>query len=207
MDLSKEEEIDIANKIKEKYNIYLIINKNIPYSLYCANHIGDLLELKNIRAGLSKYKKDEIVKVKYDTKGGNQNTNFFTIKGLIRILSKTRKEEIIDFCNFIGLNIHLNIYPCIEIDTIKCIIETFNGESMIKQYRVKNFLIDLYFDKYKIAIECDEDHKNIEKDNLREDIIKKELNCIFIRYKPYSKDFNIFSVLNKIYKNINRIKD
>ena len=39
-----------------------------------------------------------------------------------------------------------------------------------------------------------------EKDNLREDIIKKELNCIFIRYKPYSKDFNIFSIINKIYK-------
>ena len=101
----------------------------------------------------------------------------------------------------------MNIYPCIEVDTIKCIIETFNGESMIKQYRVKNFLVDLYFDKHKIAIECDEDHKNIEKDNLREDIIKKELDCIFIRYKPYSKDFNIFSILNKIYKNINRIKD
>jgi hypothetical protein len=33
-------------------------------------------------------------------------------------------------------------------------------------------------------------------------ILKKELDCKFIRYKSYDKNFNIFKLLNEIYKNI-----
>lgn len=202
MNLNKEEEINIANKINSNYTINLIINNESPYTLYCAKDIGDLLNLKNIRATISNYNKDEKIMIEKRTKSGNKNINFLTIKGLIKVLAKCRKEEVIEFCNFIDLKINLNIYPCIEVETIKCIIESFNGESIIPQYRINNYVIDLYFDKYKLAIECDEHHYDIEKDTIREKIIKNYLNCTFIRYKPYLKNFNIFTVINQIYRHI-----
>ncbi len=85
-------------------------------------------------------------------------------------------------------------------------MDTFCGENMIKQFRINKYYIDLYFEDYRLAIECDEKHDNILYDSKRENEIIDELNCVFIRYKPYDKDFNIFKILNKIYLHINKFK-
>jgi very-short-patch-repair endonuclease len=72
---------------------------------------------------------------------------------------------------------------------------------------VLNYRIDLYFPKYRIAVECDEEHhftiNNNYNDRMREAYIIQELDCKFIRYNPYDKDFNIFYVINQIYKRVN----
>jgi very-short-patch-repair endonuclease len=75
---------------------------------------------------------------------------------------------------------------------------------MLTQYSVLKYRIDLYFPKYKLAIECDEKaHKNkIEEDIKRENDIKSILNCTFIRYQPEEKDFCISFVINCIYQHI-----
>lgn len=75
---------------------------------------------------------------------------------------------------------------------------------MITQYSILDYRIDLYFPKYKLAIECDEKaHKNkINEDIKRENEIKEILNCTFIRYEPEEKDFCISNVINSIYKHI-----
>ena len=40
-------------------------------------------------------------------------------------------------------------------------MQTFNGEEMIHQFGVGKCRVDLYFPKYKLAIECDEfDHRD-----------------------------------------------
>jgi len=128
---------------------------------------------------------------------------FITYSGLHRLLSKSRKTHVIEFSN--KLNRSSKIYTCIEVDTIKCIMEAFNGEEMIHQYKIVPYIVDLYFPKYKLIIECDETHhraeENIKNDKERENYIKDIIqNCTFIRYDPYSKDFNIFKVINRIYK-------
>ena len=43
------------------------------------------------------------------------------------------------------------IYP--NLDTLRQIIQVFNEEEMIYQFGVKKYRIDLYFPKYKLAIE------------------------------------------------------
>ena len=51
------------------------------------------------------------------------------------------------------------------------------------QYQVLNYRIGLYFHDYKLAIEVDEGgHKDRNEDyeRQREDLIKTELNCVFI---------------------------
>ena len=69
-----------------------------------------------------------------------------------------------------------SIYTCVEADTLKCIMDAFYGEEMVIQYKINSYLLDLYFPKYKIIVECDDSNhkgvKNIEKDLLRETSIK-----------------------------------
>ena len=77
---------------------------------------------------------------------------------------------------------------------------------MVTQYKIDKYLIDLYFLDYKLAIECDENHTDIEYDNKRQQYVEYALGCKFIRYKPYDKNFNIFSLLNDIYVHISNYK-
>jgi very-short-patch-repair endonuclease len=208
--MSKEIEIVTANKIKEHYSCRIIIDEiTEPYTLYCARDIADILGISNIRDNLSnnynKYKKF------INTNRGLQNITFIKYNDLIRLIVKSRKPNVIDFCKKIGLEVNTKVYSCIESDTIKCINDAFNGEEMLLQYKVDKYMIDLYFPKYKLAIECDEEnHKKplyIKNDLIRENEIKTQITgCVFMRYDPYSQDFNIFYIINQIYKHIKLYK-
>ncbi len=206
MKFSKEEEILIANKLKEHYNCDILFSDKIPYTLYNCKNIGLLLEHKNIRQIINqilKGKKDEqVFKIKMKTNGGLQLVNFINLDLLVELFIKSRKDISLDICKTIGININNYKFSCIENDTLKCIIDTFAGEKMIKQYKVNKYYIDLYFEDYQLAIECDEHHTNKIYDENREKEINEILNCKFIRYKPYDNDFNIFNLLNRIYLHI-----
>ena len=199
--MSKEQQIELGRKIEELYECKIIIDEEKePYCLYCANDIGKILKLKNIRTSLlNNYDK---VSIKCDTNGGKQSLCFITYSGLYRLLSKCRKLHVIDFSNKLNIDISSKISTCIEADTIKCIMEAFSSEEMIHQYKIAPYIVDLYFPKYKLIIECDETHHkyDVKNDKEREKYIEDIIcDCTFIRYDPYSKDFNIFKVINKIY--------
>ena len=83
---------------------------------------------------------------------------YLTYNGLMKLLSSSRKANLIEFSEKIGIDVKTNIYSCIEADTIKCIMQAFSGEKMFEQYSVDKYRIDLYFDDYDIAVECDESH-------------------------------------------------
>ena len=55
-----------------------------------------------------------------------------------------------------------------------------------RQFKVAGYFIDGYIPKLKLAIEIDEKPKNIGKDIERENIIKQELECQFLRVKDYA---------------------
>ena len=68
---------------------------------------------------------------------------------------------------------------------------------------VSKYYIDLYFPDYNVVIECDEDgHRYYEFDISREMYIKDVISCDFIRFNPDCEKFDIFSVINEIYKYI-----
>ena len=202
MNFSIEYKTDIKNNILKHYKCDIIDYDFEPYFYINARDIGKILNIKTINTTISNYNENEKILIKKSTNGGKQKINYLTFDGLFRLVSKSRKTEIIDFCINIGIDINTKIYTTIEVDTLKCIIETFNSEKIILQYKVNEYKIDLYFEEKKIAIECDETHYNIIYDKNREETIKKELECKFIRYKPYDKNFNIFKLLNEIYINI-----
>ena len=76
------------------------------------------------------------------------------------------------------------------------------------QYAVLNYRIDLYFHKYKLAIEVDElghNDRNINYEIQIQQALKRELNCVFIRINPNAIDFNIFKEINKTHRHINQL--
>ena len=94
-----------------------------------------------------------------------------------------------------------------EQTIINSIKDTFEGENIQTQYSVLGYRIDLYFHKYKLAIEVDElgnTNRNINNEIERQKALEKELNCIFIRINPDEKDFNIFKQINKIHRHIQK---
>lgn len=204
MDLLNDMQFEIAEKIQQYYKFHIIHNDSAPYILFKLVDIGSILNMKNIY--VAKFGINEKILIKIDTIGGKHDTNFITIFGLYRLVSRSRKQEVIDFCNTIGIDQHLNFYCKIETETLYNIKKCFRDEEMISQYKVNKYFIDLYFPEYKLAIECDETQHNVItnklKDIERENIIKNNLDCTFIRYKPFNKDFNVFDVINQIYKHI-----
>lgn len=63
------------------------------------------------------------------------------------------------------------------------ILEETIGYPIIRQYKVNGYFVDGYCPDYSLAIEIDEEFHNgqKEKDRLREENIKKELGCKFVR--------------------------
>lgn len=188
--------------IFKEYNIdcEIVFHDNEYYFKAC--DIGNILNVKNIHnMNVSTQHKR---KLKCATNGGMQTILFFTEEGVKQVLRKTRKSNVHILARAFDMKITDNIVMCAEAQTIKQIKDVFESEEMIEQYNVDRYLIDLYFPKYKIAVECDECHHKYkhEYDINRETIIRSKLNCSFVRYKPYTIDFSIGSVIKEIYSHI-----
>jgi very-short-patch-repair endonuclease len=202
--MSKDIELNIVNKIKENYQCKIIINITAPYYLFRLSDIGKILGIKNIRHTIKNYPSNEKQLIYDETKGGKQNVLYITLLGLKRVILASRKINVNNFINKIGLDITSIKFTCVESDTLNIIIKTFDGEIMHEQYFADKYYIDLYFPKYKLAIECDENYYDIIADNDRQNNLTVYLNgCTFIRYKPFDKNFNIYNTINDIHKFIN----
>lgn len=98
---------------------------------------------------------------------------------------------------------HINILMSLENQTIGFIENSF--KDIIKTKRQKsfnNYKVDLYFEDYKLVVECDEnDHLDRDpiKEKEREDYILSTGNSI-IRYNPNDKLFDLSLVLREIHK-------
>ena len=70
-----------------------------------------------------------------------------------------------------------------EQTIINSIKDTFEGENIQTQYSVLGYRIDLYFHKYKLAIEVDElgnTNRNINNEIERQKALEKELNVYLL---------------------------
>ena len=94
-----------------------------------------------------------------------------------------------------------------EQTVISTIKDIFEGENMQTQYSVLGYRIDLYFHKYKLAIEVGElghNDRNIDHEIQRQRALERELDCVFIRIDLDAVDFNINKEINKIHRHINK---
>ena len=136
---------------------------------------------------------------------GNYIMALINKQGIEQLISSSRMPNALDVADKFNINVNHMLNTRKEQDSIYAILKTFKGENMVTQYRVGTYRIDLYFPKYKLAIECDEfghSNRDQEYEQTRQHYIEDKLGCKFIRYNPDSKDYNIFDILNKIHKEI-----
>ena len=138
---------------------------------------------------------------------------YLTFNGFCKMIVRTRRyipvELSIWLHKLIGIPFTFHRFISAETDTINSISNSLNCHS-IMQYSVDKYRIDLYIPDFKLAIECDEGnhkYKDIDYETERELYITKKLNCIFIRYDPYDKNFDIFNFIKNINKQISIIKE
>ena len=96
---------------------------------------------------------------------------------------------------------NVNIVMAIETQTIGFIENSFSNALNIKrQKKIGTYYIDLYFEDYKLAIECDEyDHKDRDEiyERSREQYLLEQKITI-IRYNPNQKNFDLSYVFRII---------
>ena len=117
-----------------------------------------------------------------------------------------RTDESCSLKRNLGFNLH-DVINTKEQIILRPIKDAFEGEDMQTQYTVIGYRIDLYFHKYKLAIEVDElghNDRNIDYEIQRQKALERELDCVFIRINPDETDFNIFKELNKIHRRIKK---
>lgn len=125
--------------------------------------------------------------------------NIDTVKLLIK---STVNPSVINLIKLLEVKLMDYVIPRKETTHINNIMKVFYKEKMITQKYVQEYKIDLYFPKYKLAIECDEfNHinRNINYEIKRQKYIETTLNCIFIRFNPDDPNFDIFKVISDIH--------
>ena len=171
-------------------------------------HIEEQSGHKNLPAVTNKYNKtyknhryelvDEPIKQPY--------RRFLRIDLASKIIMDCRTDESCNLKRNLGFRLH-DVINTKEQTVINSIKDAFEGENMQTQYSVLSYRIDLYFHKYKLAIEVDElghADRNINNEIERQKALERELNCVFIRINPDEKDFNIFKEINKIHRHIKK---
>jgi very-short-patch-repair endonuclease len=191
------------NNFSEKFNVDIKYIDDNP--IFRISHLGKYLQLSNIHQTISNIDFNDKKKIKCITNGGEQNISYITLYGLKKLIAKCKKPTALILAKELGIDI-LNFKKLdAEIETIDQIQKVFRNENMITQYMILcKYKIDLYFPDYNLAIECDEKfhNNNLDKDIERETQIKNKLNCVFIRFNPDSKNFDIFDIINKIFMHI-----
>ena len=176
----------------------------------CSNerHIQEKLRLKNLPALTNKYD-EKYKKCRYEL---NESTNqphsrFIHVDLAFKVIKNCKTHESCAFKKNLGFTLH-DVLNTKEESVINAVKDTFEGEDMQTQYNVLSYRIDLYFHKYKLAIEVDElghADRNVNTEIERQRPLERELNCVFTRINPDKRNFNIFREINKIHRHINQL--
>jgi very-short-patch-repair endonuclease len=113
-------------------------------------------------------------------------------------------KQVANHC-CISINITNDIIISKEQNELDKIYKVFRDDEISLQHKVGKYFIDLYFPKYHLAIECDEnDHRgrNQEDEKNREKYISEKLDCKFIRFNPDGKNYDIFELIKNIHNHI-----
>lgn len=187
-------------KFAKDKQIEIVINDKTKEYLFKASDIGKIIGMTNIRVLIKDFDITEKVAHIMDTNGGPQKVNFLTKKGLKKVICNSRKPNAIDIAKELNIEINDIFYIPFETSLIKFIKEVYKNEMIIDQFYIDPYKIDLYFPKYKLAIECDEYFHCFQKEDdiKREEYIKEKLNCTFIRYKQDKNNKNLSKLIYEI---------
>jgi very-short-patch-repair endonuclease len=156
---------------------------------------------KNFKEGVNFIEEKQCEKLNY--RGGHNRIHMLLTEDAYNLVKNTYNlknryiKKINENCG------HVNVVMCIETQTIGFIENSFSEAlRLTRQKRFGTYYIDLYFEDYNLAIECDEnDHKgrDITYERTREQYLLEQ-NITILRYNPNDKNFDLSNVLRKITK-------
>jgi very-short-patch-repair endonuclease len=155
---------------------------------------------KGISELCQRLSEDGVSKQHIATHGGFQYLLCVNENGLRKLIATSQKPNAIDIAHSLGIEVGTRLYSTKEQHTLAIISAAFSHIKQIHQYTVGDYRIDLYFPDYRIAVECDEQghrHKR-NADIHRQQFLEETLQCVFVRYNPDSKNFNIGNAINQI---------
>ena len=187
--------VNITKKTYENNEIEVITDK-FGKLWFNEKHVQDQLGIINLPAITNKYD-EEYKKCRYELIDDpiKQSCRRFIHNDLaLKIIMDCRTDESCNLKRNLGFTLH-DVINTKEQTVINSIKDAFEGEDMQTQYSVLGYRIDLYFHKYKLAIEVDElghADRNIDNEIDRQRALEREISCVFIRINPDEKDFNFF---------------
>ena len=203
------------NKIidDELLTSYTYINNGLYFEYFIGFEITTLLDYKDTQQSIRKLvsKSNQLVFRDYPgVKNPPQDprTILITRDGVLEILRSTRKL-ITPSMEHILKKFQFNLTNCKKLapeqKNLSFITNSFKIEETIPQYPVGKYRLDLYFPKYKIVIECNENGHNDRNPNderERVDYVNKELSLTdenWIRFNPDDDFFDVARVIGQIH--------
>ena len=195
--------VGISKDTYENNNIETIVD-SIGTLWLNEKNIEEKLGDKNLPAITNKYdqeykkRRHELVNEPKD----QPNRRFLRSDLASKIIMNCRTDESCNLERNLGFQLH-NVINTKEKTVLESIKNALKGEDMQTQYSVLGYRIDLYFHKYKLAIEVEElghADRNLSDEIERQRALQKELKCVFIRINPDEQNFNIFREINKIHR-------
>jgi very-short-patch-repair endonuclease len=146
--------------------------------------VGQFFRLKTVKAFLINNPKSKI------TKRGKINGGTWVDNNLLQLFLQWKERKPI------------NKYQRFENHFGGILSELYEGIEIIPQYKVNQYKVDWYIPSLNIVVEYDEEQHSKQKqyDAKREKIIKKELNCSFIRVK-IDEEIKGLKEINKVFIN------
>ena len=169
-------------------------------------HVQEQLGLKNLPALTNQYPKEYKKQRSELNESTNQpNKRFIHVDLALKVIMDCRTDESCKFKRNLEFTLH-DVINTKEQTVINSIKDAFEGENMQTQYTVLNYRIDLYFHKYKLAIEVDElghNDRNIDYEIQRQKTLERELDCL-LKLILMQIGFNIFKEINKMHRHMHR---
>ena len=197
--------VNITRETYEANGIEVIADK-LGKLWLSERHVEKKLGHKNLRVLTNQYPKEYKKQRSELNKSTNQpNRRFIHVDLALKVIMNSRTDESCKFKRNLGFTLH-DVINTKEQTVINSIKDAFEGENMQTQCTVLGYRTDLYFHKYKLAIEVDElghNDRSADHETQRQRPLERELNYVFIRTNPDAADFNICKEIKKIHRHIN----
>ena len=195
LQFSKEEYKKCEVEIIDKGRYFWVNRKDLEVQ----SDVANLVQIAKCDSEKQKYRQKLTPNAEY------QRCRVFVRNDLVeRKIKSCRKssKRFLEFKKKLGLDPNVVTYD--EQDIISALQVAFEGEIILTQYCIKNKRIDAYFSKYKLGIEVDEynhEGRNSNYEKSRQLMIESH-GITLIRTNPDAADFNMYRLINQIYKHI-----
>lgn len=167
---------------------------------FCMRDVQRVLESASIRQ--FRFPVSERRKFPCQTPGGVQMLVHISRRGLHCFLCSSRSPKACSFANALGMEVHNNLWLCIETDALAFLQTALSNYKAERQFYCKPYRIDLYFPDHRVAVECDEKcghgECRVSDDHERQAKLESQLSCQFVRFRPQQPEFSLAALIHQV---------